>query len=803
MRSGSIKPSSPRKHHRRRKLLIAISSILLILLIAIRFAVAPLLKRELVSTIEKRLYAHLVIGDLSYNPPYGVVARNCQLIADNSTGQADLLDVEELSLRLAHLPLPGQPLVVEDLTIRGPSVHLVRTTDGFAGETGLLRPDTSGDQSNNQKFSDLLRLRHLSIENGQVVYEDRRHGNAPPAVWSRLNFHIDTSPLGPADYGFNIDADNLAAAQFQAKGAFNVDDLTATLDHFAVTVQAGEEGMNQLPPEYQKLLRRYRVGGTLTLEGAAQGDIMHPENNSFSSTLSLQGGTAFSPEMQLNLGDLHFKILSAADIKGASLIISDFVARSGNGIFALKPGARFDIDAQRWTWSLQNVDATLTRSTDAPATGGLDVIGSAEFTSAMTGPVSADADLKDATGGGELVFKNLSVQPPTFPLPISNITCPPIRLAKGMLILRNFQAQYGRDRFQLNSARIALGQLKHGIARCSDLNGSLAFHPPNAYYPPPLDVAFQKVQPGGDFYFTGHGEFDRSRRKPLNYDVLLSCDSATLAILDPRFNVFQIKFDAEATQDSVQIPSFQCRTLDGKLRIEQARLSMTAPNPFSANLFIDRLSVPKIVALAVPPKSGGIKLQGLADVHNSISGNARGTGYEVTRSLKAEGQFELYGGNLWDLPALKKITSNSKLAADALAIGQAAALFRVRNGIIELRNAIISSPAIGVQGYGAIGFDGYLNLYAIVVPLSDWRQKLQGTSLDFLASTLGSVQQALNETTEHLLYQYHVYGPASNPEAKTEGIPALQKDSAQDVTTMLQHQDTDRPISLLQNGATQ
>src|SRR5450755_1784171 len=112
MRSGSIKPSSPRKHHRRRKLLIAISSILLILLIAIRFAVAPLLKRELVSTIEKRLYAHLVIGDLSYNPPYGVVARNCQLIADNSTGQADLLDVEELSLRLAHLPLPGQPLVV-------------------------------------------------------------------------------------------------------------------------------------------------------------------------------------------------------------------------------------------------------------------------------------------------------------------------------------------------------------------------------------------------------------------------------------------------------------------------------------------------------------------------------------------------------------------------------------------------------------------------------------------------------------------------------------------------------------------
>ncbi len=138
-----------------------------------------------------------------------------------------------------------------------------------------------------------------------------------------------------------------------------MDDLTATIDHFAVKVQAGEEGMDQLPPEYQKLLRRYRVAGALRLEGAAQGDANHPEGNKFSSTISLENGAAFSPELQLKLADLHFKILSAADIQGASVIISDFVARSGNGIFALKPGARFDIDARRWIWSLQNIEASL------------------------------------------------------------------------------------------------------------------------------------------------------------------------------------------------------------------------------------------------------------------------------------------------------------------------------------------------------------------------------------------------------------------------------------------------------------
>ncbi len=84
--------------------------------------------------------------------------------------------------------------------------------------------------------------------------------------------------------------------------------------------------------------------------------------------------------------------------------------------------------------------------------------------------------------------------------------------------------------------------------------------------------------------------------------------------------------------------------------------------------------------------------------------------------------------------------------------------------------------------------------------LSDVRDKVNGTGLDFLGDAANTVAHALNSATKDL-YQYHVYGPASNPESKAEVIPALQKNSTQDVTTMLQHTDTDRPITLLQNGA--
>jgi hypothetical protein len=801
MRLGKIKLSFTR--NRRRRLLIVIGTFVLLLLIAIRLSVAPLLKHELINTVAEHLYARLIIGDLSYDPPYGVVARDCRLIAVNASGQDDLLDIRELSLRLAKLPLPGSPLVVEDLTIRGPCVHLVRTAQGFAGQNGLLRPQDqqNADQSNNQKFSDLLRLRHLAIEDGQVVYEDRHRGSAPPAIWSRLNFQIDTSPLGPADYGFNINADNLAMADLQAQGSFNVDDLTGVLDHFLVKAQAGQAGMDQLPPETQRILSRYRVGGTLVLEGRAQGDLNHPAGNSFSSTLSLRDGSAFSPEAGVKLRDLHFKILTAADGKGASILISDFAARSGNGILAVKPGARLDIDANRWIWSLKNVDAALNQAADVPVADGLNVSGSAQFTAAMSGPISPSADVLDASGGAQLVFRNLSVQPPSFPLPVSNIGGPPIRLTNGLLVIRELQARYGRDHFLLTSARVAMGQLMHGIIRCTELNGVLSFHPPNDDYPAPLDLAFKKVQPGGEFYFSGHAVFDRSRRRPLNYDLLLSCDNATIAVLDPRFNIFQIKFDAEATPDWVQLPNFECRTLDGKLSLAQGKLLTAYPNPFAVNLFIDHMSLPKVVALALPPTPTGVNLQGLVDVHSTVWGMAGGSAQSVIDALKAEGQIEVYGSSLWDIPALKKITSSSKLAKSALAVGQAAALFRVSERYIELQNAAISAPAAGVEGHGTIGFDGSLNLYAIVALLSDWREKLKGSDLDFLADPAGAVQKTLNQFTEHLLYQLHVHGNASDPEISKEAIPELQKESAGDVATMLKHTDSDRPITLLnQNG---
>jgi AsmA-like C-terminal region len=788
--------------HRRRNLLIIVGSVVVVILIALRLSVAPILKRELIATVEKKLYAKLIIGDLSYSPPYGVIARDCRLVPlDASVG--DLLDIKELSIRLASLPLLGGPLVVEDLAIHGPSVHLVRTAGGFAGETGLLRPeppDTS-DQPNDKKFSDLLRLRHLLLDDGQVVYEDRRRGVKPPTSWNDLGFEINTSPIGPADYGFNVTGNNTSAADLQATGTFNVDDLTASLEHFSLTARAGEQEMGQLPPELQEILGHYRVGGTLFLEGKAHADARNASGNSFSSTISLQNGTAFIPEARLRLNDLHFHITSAGDQQGASIIVENFAARSGNGILALHDGARCDFDAVKSTWSLQNLAASLTRIPDSPdATDGLNVTGSAQFTALLKGPVGPTADLRDAQGEVQLFLRRLSIRPPTFPLPVSQIDGPPIQMTHGMLVLHDLQARYGRDQFLLSSARIWLGQIAHASIRWSDVNGELIFVPPNSEYPYPLDVVFKKIQPGGEYVFSSHGSFDRGKPAPLDYDALLSCDNGTLSVMDPRFNIFQIKFDSEVTPSKATLPNFSCRTLEGKVTIQDATFAMSSPNAFSTNLFVDRVSLSQAAALASPRKADEMNLQGMADVHTTLSGQV-GTGIpDLIASLAAEGQLEIYGSNLWDIPALKKIMESSSIAKGALTIGQAAALFRVKDQVIELQEAAVTAPAAGVHGHGTIGFNGNLDIYAIVALLGNWRDRLQHSDFSFLADVAGDVQKTLDQTTKNLLYQVHVSGPAGNPNVGLEAGGEV-KSSAKDVTNMLKHSDSDRPMTLLnQNG---
>jgi hypothetical protein len=136
--------------------------------------------------------------------------------------------------------------------------------------------------------------------------------------------------------------------------------------------------------------------------------------------------------------------------------------------------------------------------------------------------------------------------------------------------------------------------------------------------------------------------------------------------------------------------------------------------------------------------------------------------------------------HFWEDPIVKRIASDvsghSRTATRA-GVGDAAAVFSVAERSVTLHSAAVSSPSIGLQGLGRIGFDGRLDLQVYAAPLGDLRDKMRQTGIplvgDVAAEVVGAVEQVLRGATGALLYQYRVTGPASGPNHEVVPVPAL------------------------------
>ena len=777
----------------------------LVLWTALRLSVAPVLGHELIAQVESQLHARLRVGGFSYHFPYGLTARNCELSLIEPGGKAhELLEVKELSVTLADLPLFGGPLIVEEITVSEPAVHIVRTAAGFAGQSGLLRQDnqkSAAASKPSSKLSDILRLHHVEIQDARIVYEDLTRPARPQTTWNGLDLVIDTSPRGPADYAFNIYAHNGKLVDMKASGTFNVDEFSTKLKDFAVDVRAGAQAQ-QLPPQLQAILQRYRVRGELKIAGSASAGL-EAGQNSCAATITLTDASAYSPEADAALDDLHLTVNINGGAQATSLRLTHCSARAANVIFNVNDGGVLEFDWVKQSWSLSKLVAVLGAAQDriaGRATGlrRFNPKGSIELTAALQGPIEAPMDWSKVKGEALIYPRRISIQPAGFGAPVSNIDGGPIRLSKGVLVIRDLQARYGTDQLLVSSVRVVLPQGQTNAIRCSDLSGSLILRLGGPPLPGLAGPGAPQVQAAGEYVFSGRASINRnSSGPPMDCDLFLSCDKGRLAVASPRMDVSQIKFDIEAFADRVDLLELKCQTFGGTVTA-RGEIASQPPFAFVGTLFTKSLSLPQIVAAIQKPSANGLKLQGLVDIAATISGQAQPAGKSPADTLHSEGQLELLQGDLWDIPALQKIENSTDIARKALTIGQAAALFRIANDKIELRDAAVSAPVLGVQGSGTIGFDGQLDLHVVAAPLADWKQKMRwlgGSAADFF----GDAQKMLNKASSKLLYEFVVSGPASDPILRTVTVPVLRDKAAAAMKNMMQQSETDRPINILQN----
>ena len=90
-----------------------------------------------------------------------------------------------------------------------------------------------------------------------------------------------------------------------------------------------------------------------------------------------------------------------------------------------------------------------------------------------------------------------------------------------------------------------------------------------------------------------------------------------------------------------------------------------------------------------------------------------------------------------NIPVLKQVLG-AMHAPNASILGEAASTFEIDHQIVNFKRVAASSPTLGIQGKGTLGFDQKLNMFFVATPLADWSKDIRNTGLPFVGHIAGA-----------------------------------------------------------------
>jgi hypothetical protein len=269
------------------------------------------------------------------------------------------------------------------------------------------------------------------------------------------------------------------------------------------------------------------------------------------------------------------------------------------------------------------------------------------------------------------------------------------------------------------------------------------------------------------------------RRRKIGYFVSVAADDARFDLVDGRLPLTGVRGDASFSPEGYRVDHVQANAYGGSVE-GNFHITPGRPMTFDGEAKLSGIQLKQIgEAFGLPPAQRE-RLDGTAYLSMAALGLLPGAD-QWQNKLSARGQFEVFGGHFWSLPVLAEIWGLAG-RSDRLTAGEAAGRFDINRGGINLTNAAVQSPALGIVGSGRIGFDQSLNLKVIAAPLGDWRERARRGGIPLLSDAAGEVfgamQKVLNKATSKLLYEFRVSGTLKQPEVDAVPVPVLTEPAA-------------------------
>jgi hypothetical protein len=781
--------------------LLAAALIAVLACVIIQGVVGSIFRAKVAAALKKS-GIELEAGIAWYIPPLGVSLHHVRLSRVQPDGsRLEFFRASRVVLKSGSIPKAGNVLIITRLTIDSPVVQFVARTPA-PGPIVVAAPAsfvatpvmyTSLDASDPKaRPSDRFEVHQMDVSDGRISYTP--HGGGPIVVE-----HINAA-LGPAGdsmdlYHFTLDADAnpVSSGRMTCSGSINSDDSTVAISEFSIHANVGAVlSQLQFLPSSRSKLDTAQADGTLDIHASASMPLHDWRHAVYQGHIQLQSAKVFFPRSNVRVdkgsADIHFD--NASDFSGMHVTCAKFQATAGQTQLVID-ACDFVTNTDGQTWQLGGLRGRLDVGEGIPALDRCHLKGRFVFTGAADGPMQIPKD-KTALSviHHELTAypRDVSIQPPKYPIPVQHITGGPITFHAGVVRFANLMGDYGGDRALLDDAHITLDDPRQRIelscfqkqVRIDGISGTLICRQPGPMYPAKLGLTVAQLRPSGSFAIGGGSWYAINRKlsgetakpKP-DYFFRVSTSAGAFHLTDHKFPLTNIKGDATVSPMLVNITALRGQCFGGTA-VATAKITPVKPvhyeglaTFYNANL---EMASRQLELKLKKPLIGQMYLQA------QVSGVGKDGPSKPIESFSAEGELEVVQGNFGDISVIREAAHPVTRAQDPLT-GHAAGTFAIHHQIVTLENCVVGNNSFGLQGSGTIGFDKRLDLNVVAAPLGDWALTLkQGKVLAANspgADIVRGIQQLFSGAQQALLYDIHVTGTTTAPTVTVVLAPAI------------------------------
>jgi len=159
-------------------------------LLLVKALVTPeMIRNYVLPRVEKAVHRRIDMADAKIGLFSGIVLSGVKLYERDGTGT--FLSLGEARLKYQLLPLLSRRVVVDEIVLDTPEVHIVRNPDGTFNFSDLLRKEKPETPAREEKTPFVFAVSSINLGDGRVSYEDKKGIAGSPFVYQLQDITIE------------------------------------------------------------------------------------------------------------------------------------------------------------------------------------------------------------------------------------------------------------------------------------------------------------------------------------------------------------------------------------------------------------------------------------------------------------------------------------------------------------------------------------------------------------------------------------------------------------------------------------